>query len=165
MKITDDTRVVADTNTTTVYNFESENETAEQILERARANQKEDTALCYRYSREYYNEYEYWIKRFEAEKNKNWQIMLYGDFLKLERAKRLEGGPVEITEDKWWEMLECLPPMKWCTIDGVEMFCMSEMLSGPYTAQYARAGKNYYTKTVDVYDKTTWIHNFLNKAV
>lgn len=164
MKITDNTRCVADTNRLRIYNFESENETAEQILTRAEEHKRESIESWTR-NVEKYPDAEDFPKYLEDAKKENWQIMTYGEYEKLERAKMLEGEPEEITEDKWREMLECLPPMKWCTIGGVEMFCMSEMLSGSYTAQYARVGKKCYTKTVDAYDKTTWIHNYLNKAV
>ena len=51
--------------------------------------------------------------------------------------------------------------MNWVTINNVNEFCMSEMLSGVYTNQYARYNGKYYTKIVDAYDKTTWLHNFL----
>ena len=51
----------------------------------------------------------------------------------------------------------------WCTVEGVEMFCMSEMWTGTYTTQYAhdhRTGK-YYSKMVDVTDRDTWINTYL----
>ena len=66
----------------------------------------------------------------------------------------------EVTEEQFNDALDVLPPLKWCTIDGIEMFCISEMTDGTYTAQYARTpdGK-YYCATVDVMDKSTWINN------
>ena len=51
-------------------------------------------------------------------------------------------------------------------VNGVEMFCMSEMYSDTYTTQYAydhRTGK-YYCKMVDSEDTSTWIHTLLRKC-
>jgi hypothetical protein len=67
----------------------------------------------------------------------------------------------EITEEVWDDMLNVLPPLQWVTINGVNEFLMSEFMSGPYTSQYARKEGKYYTKIVDAYDKTTWIHNLI----
>ena len=69
----------------------------------------------------------------------------------------------EITEETFEDMLNVLPPIKWCTIDGIEMFCMSEMLTGFYTSQYIhdKGTNKYYHKIVDVTDKATWGHNFI----
>jgi hypothetical protein len=51
---------------------------------------------------------------------------------------------VEITADRWEEMLEVLPPMKWHTIAGRwNVFFLMEMTSGPFTAMYV---KDYKTK-------------------
>ena len=67
----------------------------------------------------------------------------------------------EVTEEQFNAALDVLPPLKWCTIDGIEMFCISEMTDGTYTTQYAHNEHNgkYYCATVDVMDKSTWINN------
>lgn len=89
--------------------------------------------------------------------------MTYTCYERLQRSRRLGGLPVEIDEAQYFEALNCLPPLKWCTVHGVEMFCMSEMDWGSLTAQYAfdRSTGKYFTKTVDVLDSSTWIHNFI----
>ncbi|MGL5436016.1 MAG: hypothetical protein ACRDBO_11535, partial [Lachnospiraceae bacterium] len=69
----------------------------------------------------------------------------------------------ETTEEQFEEALNVLPPLKWCTIDGIEMFCMSEMYTATYTNQYARYEGKYYKKMVDVTDKSTWLNNYLKK--
>lgn len=76
----------------------------------------------------------------------------------------LSGGVKETTEEIFSEMLNVLPPLYWCTIDGVEMFCMSEMYTGTFTNQYARVGEKYYTAMVDITDQSTWIHKLLKNA-
>ena len=61
----------------------------------------------------------------------------------------------EITEDQWTDALEVLPPQKWRTVDGVELFRMSEYTTGNITAHYARAGGRYFTanrRTSDAYE-------------
>lgn len=87
------------------------------------------------------------------------------EFQAMEKSKLISGEPEEIAADKFNEMLDVLPPLRWCTIDGVEMFCMSEMYTGTYTNQYAhdKSSGKYYTKMVDACDKSTWINNYLRK--
>ena len=51
----------------------------------------------------------------------------------------------EISEEKYMEMLECLPPEKWQTVDGVNIFRMSEYTTGIITGHYASYEGKYYT--------------------
>ena len=51
----------------------------------------------------------------------------------------------EISEDAWMDALEVLPPQKWQTVDGVELFRMSEYTTGSITAHYARSNGRYFT--------------------
>ena len=63
---------------------------------------------------------------------------------------------MEITEDQWTDALEVLPPEKWQTVNGVELFRMSERPTGDITAHYARIGGRYFTanrRTSDKYEK------------
>lgn len=52
---------------------------------------------------------------------------------------------VEISKETWWDMLEVLPPEKWQTVGGVEMFRMSEYTCGNITGHYARIGERYFS--------------------
>lgn len=52
---------------------------------------------------------------------------------------------VEISEDDYMDALECLPPQKWQTVDGVNFFQMSEHTTGNITAHYAVHKGKYYT--------------------
>lgn len=45
---------------------------------------------------------------------------------------------IEIDEDRWDEMLNVLPPMRWRTVRGIEFFQMSEMLTGDLTGTFAK---------------------------
>ena len=87
--------------------------------------------------------------------------MTWDDFQAGQKRHLLNGELKEITKKEWEEMLNVLPPLMWCTIDGVNMFCMSEMYTGTFTTQYARYNEKYYCKMVDSADKSTWIHNLL----
>lgn len=99
------------------------------------------------------------------------QIMTIAEYEKRERELVLDMGVYEVDEETFNEMLNVLPPLKWCDRvcekhrANVNEFCMSEFTKGPYTQQYARAyinGKTrYYGATVNFYDESTWIHNNL----
>lgn len=52
--------------------------------------------------------------------------------------------PQAITADEWMEALEALPPIRWRTVLGVEIFQMSERYSGRVTGTYARIGRSHY---------------------
>lgn len=91
----------------------------------------------------------------------SYEIMTLNAYLDLKKAFYLSKPLIEIDQEEYREQLNVLPPLNWVTIGGVEMFCMSEMYDGNYTAQYAKKGDRYYTKMVDAWDKTTWINNFL----
>jgi hypothetical protein len=54
----------------------------------------------------------------------------------------------EITKEKWWDMLEVLPPEKWQTVAGVEIFRMCEYLTGNITAHYARLEDRYFVRNL-----------------
>jgi hypothetical protein len=51
----------------------------------------------------------------------------------------------EITKEDWWDKLEILPPEKWETVSGVEIFRMMEYYTGNITSHYARIGDRYFT--------------------
>ena len=51
----------------------------------------------------------------------------------------------EITDQLWDDALNVLPPEKWETVDGVNIFRMMEYYTGNITAHYARTGGRYFT--------------------
>jgi len=79
----------------------------------------------------------------------------------LERIAKAEDAAyikpwTEISADAWMEALEVLPPQKWQTVDGVELFRMSEYTTGNITAHYARTGDRHFCanrRTSDAYEK------------
>lgn len=99
----------------------------------------------------------------ETAKKARYEAMTWEEYETRQRAHLLAGEPQEVTEEHYNEQLDVLPPLHWCTINGIEMFCMSEMWSGSYTTQYAydRSTGKYYSKTVDSKDRSTWINTYL----
>lgn len=152
---------VVNTTQMQIWTFTTE-ENADYDLNRAIKQNEEDNQRYRQYAEEQ-PEVETWqngIKRTETAK---YEVMTLAEFDVQERNMLLGGSLEEIDSDTYSEMLDILPPICWCTIDGVEMFCMCEMYTGSYTSQYAhdlKTGK-YYTKMVDVRDKNTWINKLL----
>ena len=56
----------------------------------------------------------------------------------------------EITEARFMDALNVLPPVGWTTRQGVESFKISERLWGNITDIYARLGDRYFTLTDDI---------------
>lgn len=59
--------------------------------------------------------------------------------------KHLIGQFTEISEEDYDEALECLPPQKWETVDGVNIFRMSEYTTGNITCHYTRYNGKHYS--------------------
>jgi len=166
-EINDKTLVVCVLGSCSVWDFCDETN-KDETLARATASQEKDLALYQEYTAKYDNKPEagedrqnYWAGRYEAEKDKKYIITTYGEFEAAHRKNALSGPIYEITEERYWEMLEILPPMKWRTVEGVEMFLMREFNSGTFTNQFAKANGKFYEKTVDAYDESTWILQLL----
>ena len=151
--------LAVDVNTFSTFGFLKDNETVEELQERANQYRQEqiDTWNNNRilYPCETYEKY--YIEAL----SKEYKVMTFDEYTALEMNYYISKPVVEITYENYDDMLCCLPPMKWCTINGIEMFCMSEMLTGPYTSQFAKLNDKYYTKVVNAFDKSTWIHNFI----
>lgn len=156
--------LAVDTTTYSTFDFLADGETGNDLLNRANASKKRDI--------EHYNEIisdfkaegkdaSYYEDRLAATKKKNYVVMTWDEFQAGQKKHLLDDELKEVAEEDYENALNVLPPYKWCTIDGVEMFCMSEMYTGTYTTQYARINGKYYCKMVDSADKTTWIYNLL----
>jgi hypothetical protein len=63
--------------------------------------------------------------------------------------------PQPITEDRFVEMLEVLPPVGWIRGDGAESFKLSERTSGSITSIFCRIGNRYF----EMADSITLPHN------
>jgi hypothetical protein len=61
---------------------------------------------------------------------------------------------VEVTEERWGDALECLPPVKWHTIEKrFNVFFMGEQTWGSYTSLYVKDFKTrkFYVGTKNVF--------------
>lgn len=143
------------------YDFLQDGETEETLLKRANDYRQNNidswSKNCKDYPCERFEQY------LQEALNKEYKVMTWNEFELLQRDSYINRPLEETTEECFENALYVLPPLKWCTIDGIEMFCMSEMYTGTYTSQYARCGDRYYSKMVDVTDKSTWINNYLLK--
>lgn len=52
--------------------------------------------------------------------------------------------PVEVTEQRFWDILEVLPPCKWTRLRGSESFFISEAETMHLHTWLARIGGSYY---------------------
>ena len=68
---------------------------------------------------------------------------VYDNFI-VPYQKKLQGPWKEVTEERFWEMLECLPPMRWNKLGDIEFFFVSEATTGPLHACFVRKGDRYY---------------------
>ena len=64
---------------------------------------------------------------------------------------------VQITRERYWDMLEVLPPQNWTRTATMEHFRMCEYNTGSLTEQFAQRGDVYINKEIDVDDQSTWI--------
>lgn len=87
--------------------------------------------------------------------------MTWDQFVQAQRTFYLADPPVQITVEKYWKMLECLPPDHYESHGSLVSFLMCEHYSGPYTHQYVKRGHGdqttYWTRMVDATDRATWM--------
>lgn len=69
----------------------------------------------------------------------------------------LSKKPVEISFDRYMDLLEVLPPAHYISTAQFERFNMAERTAGKITQQVIRLHRHYYTVYVDVTDHTTWV--------
>jgi len=89
-------------------------------------------------------------------------IMRYDEFTEYEAYFYANEPLVEITEEQWDDMFECMPPLQWCMLGEprfARFFC-AEAYSGIYHSEYLRRGGKYYTKIVNILDPNTYIENY-----
>lgn len=63
----------------------------------------------------------------------------------------------EITSERFFDMLNCMPPCDWTKAGGVERFNQSEMTYGCVTVQAAAFGDRYFSKYVRRGDHATYM--------
>lgn len=164
MVITDETQVITYANKLDIYTFVGifdQDETAEECLAKAIAFSREGAETC-RLNLEGETDEkrrEYWKQQIAAYDEDKPQIETYGSYKKRERDEMLSGDPKEITEEKWWDAYEVLPPCGLVINSRYTMFYISEALSGLYHSCYLEDKQTgrYWTKICDVSDRSTWL--------
>lgn len=147
----------------TAYSYADTDEKAAEKLNEAIQYAKEYAELCEKNAANYPTLAEMYERHAAEYRAARYEIMSFEEFQKREREKLITGEPIEETAEEYNDALCVLPPVMWVTIDEVTEFCMSERLTGSYTTQHAHDSRTdkYYCKTVDMLDKSTWIHNYI----
>ena len=94
------------------------------------------------------------------------ELIDVNEFLDIVEA-RMTTDPVEIDEDRYWYLLEVLPPCGWVRNGSAESFYMSEFISGRVTCHVVRIGERYFTFDAPVmashFDRTAKVFAWLDK--
>lgn len=103
----------------------------------------------------------YWLncRNIEQAKADALQIETDMEYFARVRHSYLDDPAKEITEERWWEMFEVLPPCAYTRTSRYEMFYVSEAFHLTYHSFYLydRQTGKYWTKLGDSCDRTTWI--------
>lgn len=160
--ITDKTLCVVETSFMHIFDF-CIDRTPEEVMEKAVQSKMRDLNIYSSHMCHYPDRFDYWKSCFNRVEKYSYKVMTYAEFKAAERRKLLAGEPNEISEEHFYEQFNVLPPLRWCTFNNVEMFCMSEMWTGTYTTQYAHdlLTNKFYAKMVDCCDRDTWIDKYL----
>ena len=95
-------------------------------------------------------------------------IMTLKEAVKLidEDNKKTYSSPwLLISKQRFFEMLEVLPPKKWDNVEDVEMFALSEFMTSSYTSHYAEYKGKYYTAVRDYFTKRIDLVNELKHQI
>lgn len=133
-------------------------------LLKAYASHAEDAACALNYITRYPDNKEYWEAQYKKHNNVKFIVMPEDNYLPFIKSRVMRAEIEEITEERYYEMLNVLPPMYYKSFGGGEEFCMSERYMLTFTAQYAKYHGKYYKALVDLTDRKTWLHNRLQEA-
>ena len=135
--------IYSDNGEWSVYSFLNASQNEEEEIERIKKIHEEDLK---RYENNKKYDIKYWTNRIKNEKNRIYKVTTFEEFEKLQREYYLNKPLIEISEEEFDDALNVLPPLHWCTINGVNQFLMSEFDAGVYTTQYAKCNNKYYCK-------------------
>lgn len=145
-----------------VYDFCTP-ETAQGKIDKATENAQKEVKDYNGLITNYPDRADYWESCKKQYETAKYEMMTFDEFLKRQKKVMLSGEVTEVTKEDFYDALNILPPLKFCTRSNMEMFCMREMYTATYTTQYAYNLVNgkYYSAMVDATDETTWIYNRL----
>lgn len=78
------------------------------------------------------------------------------EFFALEEAAYLARPPVEITDERYDDLLNVMPPVHWRTVDGVERFLLCEAQTGRIHLACAQRNGRFLTVFVRRGDLSTY---------
>jgi len=87
------------------------------------------------------------LEQYAQERGFPVRVVENDELEQLERAHidSLVTEPCEESKEHFWDALECLPPSKWRTVRGVEMFHICERITGDLVAWHCHVGERYAT--------------------
>ncbi|KLR59291.1 hypothetical protein [Diaphorobacter sp. J5-51] len=83
------------------------------------------------------------------------QVIDYDTFKKL-RDDSYVTAPRPITKERFYEALDCLPPVRWGNYQGIESFRFLELYCGNVTSVFARKGDQFweFRDRIDISNET-----------
>ena len=87
----------------------------------------------------------------------NWTILTEKQYEEKQRALYIKPAE-EITEGRYYEMLDVLPPLRFVTRNGVQSFILAEPKDLNYYTQFAKYNGKYYYNFI----KICFVYVFLN---
>lgn len=89
------------------------------------------------------------IESYAAERGGEYVVMSDSEFDKFlaEEESKLVTPAESITLENFWDLLECLPPCRWHHHAGIELFHVSERLTGDLVTWCAKVGEDCYSFT------------------
>lgn len=89
------------------------------------------------------------IEEYEKERGYKVRVVSEDEMMELSHdyEESLITKPKRITKDNYWYALEVLPPCRWHNVRGIEVFHVSERLTGDLVAWYACINEKYYEWT------------------
>lgn len=156
--------VVVNKKTYEIYDFCTK-ETAEEVLKATEHSAADNIKGYDTLIRDYPDRADYWESCKRKYTDAKYAVMTYKEFLRQQQNYLTSGPIAEITREQYEQALNVLLPYRYCTHNGITMFCFREMYTGSFTTQYAKAGDKYYSAMVDVTDTSTWIAARISKIM
>lgn len=89
------------------------------------------------------------LEEYKEERGDNFKIVSADKFTAMleKHNKAIVTARQEISEECYYEMMDCLPPCRFGTVDGVQMFHISERLTSNLVNWYGydKKAEKYYT--------------------
>lgn len=74
-------------------------------------------------------------------------------------------GPERISRERWWELLEVMPPARWRSLPGGEIFMVAEPIASNLYRFGIRIGEEYFSIVEDCYIEDDKLIDFCKAKV